>query len=933
MSIKNNILNNFLSTATISALALGGLASVALAPIVVSADTTESSLEIKADDLEESDKYQVCMYDIESTDPDGGDNPVQFKNVGTGLNLTEKTVTGVNMDTKVNEAPSEDGEFQLSGQNQIAYWNNTATPEYTTVTLDGSNVALTASVAANAVDAAGEYNITGSTLTYFTTEPKTVTLATSGVTLTKLTTDLTNDPVSEDGEYNITGTTLTYFTTKATAEILTVGQYVMDEDGTTFVSDGANLFEIDLESGKNPTVADSNDMDDNAPFTEDSEFTLEDPQENALLVLLDFEEANDNMFEENDNSNCEYKKDNYNPLLKLFSNSSNTEINAILTDEDTFDDDEEDYQIIVNNTEGFKDQGTAPDLVYIKQVSGNESEKPGKIVNRDLNVSKGGTEEILKTDLEFQADGATESQVVYTITVTPKEGKLQRDLGNGNIEELGIGGQFSQQTINNGDLEYVHNGENDDADEFKFTVKNTEKDKVTSEKTMDIKIDETTADFKLCGSFESKVGQDEGDRVIMSKGVVEICDSEQDDNGDIKYTIESDAEIQDINPSVDGDERLGKGEYVVVYKDNITTNSEHDDGEEVSTFTLEEVEDGDIIVELLSTVPDNVSSETMSLKIEDGESDEDAEGVTLKFTFEDNTDPFVVNNTLNLGGVGKSATITEDDLKVDDGDDNYLDLKLEVTSSPSYGILKKDGASLGMGSTFEMEDIKDGKITYENTLDTSLDTVGFKATDPSGDSTGFTFRVNVTGGTTPSDCDFSDVPSSQTFNKEICGLKEKGVVNGYPDGSYGPNNNVTRGEMSKFVVKAFNMAEDTSCDNFPDAIANTFEKEISTLKCQGVVGGNNGKYLPNDSITRGEAMKIVVKAAESKGLTLDMTVSEGFADVPMDQTFYNEIYKAYSNGIAGGQDGNFYPERTITRGEMSKIVYNTHLMLVEKGLF
>ena len=105
------------------------------------------------------------------------------------------------------------------------------------------------------------------------------------------------------------------------------------------------------------------------------------------------------------------------------------------------------------------------------------------------------------------------------------------------------------------------------------------------------------------------------------------------------------------------------------------------------------------------------------------------------------------------------------------------------------------------------------------------------------------------------------------------------------------------------------------------------------MKCQGVVGGNNGKYLPNDSITRGEAMKIVVKAAESKGLTLDMTISEGFADVPMDQTFYNEIYKAYSNKIAGGQDGNFYPERTITRGEMSKIVYNTHLMLVEKSLF
>jgi len=917
MSIKNNILNNFLSTATISALALGGLASVALAPIVVNADSTESSLEFKADGtFGETEKYQVCMYEIDSTDPDGDGTSITFSTPSDKtMELSDAITDNFTLDTKVETTPAAAGEYKLSAASQIIVWN--AETNIAVVTLAASGVALTdltTDLTSNPVDVAGEYNITGDILTYFTDEPKTVTLAASGVALTDLTTDLTSNPVDVVGEYNITGDILTYYIATAAAVpspvILTAGKYLMDKDGTTFVSDGTQLFSIDVSEGKNPTVADSSDMGDNAPFTEDSEFTSEDPDEDVLMVLLNTG-GTDGSYEDNSDDKCEYEKDSYNPLGLVSAGN-----NAILLGEDNFDEEDEDYEITVGKDSGFGTV-TAPE--------GGESEKPGKIVNRDLNVSKGGTEEILKTDLEFKADGATESQVVYTITVTPKEGKLQRDLGNGNIEELGIGGQFSQQTINNGDLEYVHNGENDDADEFKFTVTNTEKDKVTSEKTMDIKIDETTADFKLCGSFESKVGQDAGDRVIMSKGVVEICDSKQDDNDDIVYNIESDA--------IEGTTK-GKGEYVVVYRDENNSGDYTDGTDAIATsFTLEEVEDGDIIVELLSTVPDNVSSETMSLKIEDGESDEDAEGVTLKFTFEDNTDPFVVNNTLNLDGVGKSATITEDDLKVDDGDDNYLDLELEVTSAPSYGILKKDGASLGMGSTFEMEDIKDGKISYENTLDTSLDTVGFKATDPSGDNTGFTFRINVTGGAAPNDCDFSDVPSSQTFNKEICGLKEKGVVKGYSDGSYGPNNNVTRGEMSKFVVKAFNMAEDTSCDNFPDAVGNTFEKEISTLKCQGVVGGNNGKYLPNDSITRGEAMKIVVKAAEAEGLTLDMTVSEGFADVPMDQTFYNEIYKAYSNNIANGQDGNFYPERTVTRGEMSKMVYNTHLMLVEKGLF
>lgn len=823
MSIKNNILNNFLSTATAGALAVGGLASVALAPIAVNASNA-SSLEIKASNsFSESDKYQVCMYDIDDIDPDNDNTNVTFTSAGTVMTLSDATPTGVTLDTEVNVAPTAAGEYQLSGASEITVWDTSATP----------------------------------------------------VTLT-------------------------------------AGQYLMDENGSTFISDGTNLFEIDIRDGINPTVKDSSDADDNAPFTEDSEFTSEDPDDNALMVLLNTG-GTDGSYEDDSDDKCEYQKDNYNPLSKV-----STSNNAILLDEDIFDEEEEDYEIEADISTGFGS---------VTSISGGGSEKPGKVENNDLNVSKGETEEILKTDLQFEADGATESQIIYTITVTPKQGKLQRDLGNGNIEELGIGGQFSQQTINNGDLEYVHNGQNDDNDEFKFTVTNTEKNKVTSEKTMDIRVDETTADFKLCGDFEVKAGQDQGDKVILSKGVVKICDSEQTDEDDIVYTITSDS-------STDGTAD-GKGTNVVVYKDLDSDGAyTASPAEEINSFTLEEVDDGDVFIEMLNTVADNVSSETMTLTIDDGESDEDAQGVTLMFTFEDNTDPFVVNNTLNLGGVNQSATITESDLKVDDGDDDYLNLELEVTNSPAFGILKKDGASLGMGSTFEMQDIVDAKISYENTLDTSMDTIGFKATDPSGDSTGFTFRINVTGGTTPNDCKFSDVPSTQPFNKEICGLKKKGVVNGYPDGSYGPNNNVTRGEMAKFVVKAFNMSPDTSnCENFSDVMGNTFENEIKMLKCSGVVGGNNGRYLPNDSITRGEAMKLIVKGAEFKGLKMDMTTTSGFSDVPMDHTFYNEIYKAYSNGIANGQNGNFFPERNITRGEMSKIVYNSHLMLVEKNLF
>lgn len=943
MSIKNNILNNFLSTATISALALGGLASVALAPIVVNA--ANGSLEIRADKLTDSDFYHVCRYNLSTSDldPDGDGTDVVLSNVGTTLKLVKSDLTDPkSADTsklkdKVSDTPDATGEYQIMSNGDVVYYSKDDTLDMgatATVTLPTGatpNFGEDPEATAAAVDAVTKWHLNGTTLTVrgdadgdgtadaTTTE---VTLPTGATLTTKK--DKADDVKAAD-DYNITTNTLTVWVpdvkTNVKKTTLEEGNFFTDKDGTTFISDGTSVFSIDLDSGKNANSED----DGNAPLTKDNDFRVDSNNKDALLVLLKLsgpESTIENAINSDADDYCEYDSSGTSQKYHPFRNLQGRIADAILVDGETFKDDEDDFETLVS-ADGFS---------AIKKLQAGQSDTPGETNNETLQVSKGDKEEINTKMLKFEADGATESQIIYTIVSAPKHGSIIYDRGNGQKDTLVKGSQFSQQNIDNGDIEYKHKGENEEDDEFTFKVYNADKepysDYTTSVKTMEIEIGNTDSDFKACGTFELKAGQDAGDRVIMSKGVVEICDSKQDDNDKIEYTI--------VKDDVDGDERKGKGKYVVVYKDN-NTNGNHDDGEEVEKFTLEDVEDGDIIVELLSTAPDNVNSETMSLDIKDGESDEDAKGVTLKFTFEDNTDPFVVNNTLNLGGVNQKATVTEDDLKVDDGDDNYLDLKLEVTSSPAFGILRKDGAPLGMGSTFEMEDIKDGKITYENTLDTSLDTVGFKATDPSGDNTGFTFRVNVTGGTTPSDCDFSDVPSSQTFYKEICGLKEKGIIGGYPDGSFNPTGNVLRKEMSKFLVKGLNITEDTSCTNFPDANqaeVGDLEPYIHTLKCLGISNGNNGSFLSHHPINRGEVFKLLVKSLEHKGVTLEMTITDGFADVPTDHTFYNEIYKAYSAGLMNGQldsNGNLQarPGDNISRGEMTKVIMNAHKKLVQ----
>ncbi len=87
---------------------------------------------------------------------------------------------------------------------------------------------------------------------------------------------------------------------------------------------------------------------------------------------------------------------------------------------------------------------------------------------------------------------------------------------------------------------------------------------------------------------------------------------------------------------------------------------------------------------------------------------------------------------------------------------------------------------------------------------------------------------------------------------------------------YKPNNNVTRGEMAKLIKNAFNIPTNTSCGEFPDVPNGApFYQEITSLKCAGIVSGypqSSGPnvYKPDNNVTRGEMAKFVSLAMEAR---------------------------------------------------------------------
>lgn len=123
---------------------------------------------------------------------------------------------------------------------------------------------------------------------------------------------------------------------------------------------------------------------------------------------------------------------------------------------------------------------------------------------------------------------------------------------------------------------------------------------------------------------------------------------------------------------------------------------------------------------------------------------------------------------------------------------------------------------------------------------------------------------------------FSDVAEDAWYNNAISTLTNAGLLNGYPDGRFGPNDNITRAEFAAIAVRFFtDEAEDVKItgDAFPDIAKSWANYEINLAYALDLVQGTGeGTFEPDRQITRAEAMTIVnrvLKRAPEKDHLLD----------------------------------------------------------------
>lgn len=281
---------------------------------------------------------------------------------------------------------------------------------------------------------------------------------------------------------------------------------------------------------------------------------------------------------------------------------------------------------------------------------------------------------------------------------------------------------------------------------------------------------------------------------------------------------------------------------------------------------------------------------------------------------------------------GMSATYTVGDAKITKvasnltaftTDTQIYDVTFKKTSSGGVA----SGTVISSGSVAKKDDTK----TDENKEEVKTDD---EKTDDENKDDEKTDDTN-TDVTTPSEIasadDFKDLDGFDWAKTSIDNLIKLGVLSGSGDGNYNPSNSVTRAEIAKMISLVFGLdaVEADATDVPKDAWYNGF---VGALKAKGIMSGyEDGSFKPENAITREEMAKLIVSAIGEDVLAqLVGDVSESKftdADEISDWALSAVNQLAALGVITGYEDGSFRPSQVITRAEAAVIIDRVSALL------
>lgn len=174
---------------------------------------------------------------------------------------------------------------------------------------------------------------------------------------------------------------------------------------------------------------------------------------------------------------------------------------------------------------------------------------------------------------------------------------------------------------------------------------------------------------------------------------------------------------------------------------------------------------------------------------------------------------------------------------------------------------------------------------------------------------------------------FEDVTAEHWAYESVKALFLDDVISGTSEKTFSPDDYVTREQITKMLVRAFNVTTNMELTSFKFADVDKdswYYSYVVTAKNEGIVNGiSENTFGIGQYVTRQDISAMIYRIAGDKlkisEKEIDFTDSDNISDYARDSV--GALYKA--GIISGFEDGSFKPAGNCTRAQAATIIYNT----------
>lgn len=172
---------------------------------------------------------------------------------------------------------------------------------------------------------------------------------------------------------------------------------------------------------------------------------------------------------------------------------------------------------------------------------------------------------------------------------------------------------------------------------------------------------------------------------------------------------------------------------------------------------------------------------------------------------------------------------------------------------------------------------------------------------------------------------FTDI-SGHWSEEYVNKMSEQSLINGYPDGTFLPDNAVTKAEFIKILCDVFGLPVKAGGNVFYDDVDGDDWYEPYLYTAMAIMTPDeSGSFGGGEAITRIEAADamLIVYGIEPDSRSASAYFMGDYVSYAADEAACAVISAALDNGIMQGKDGSFGPYDTLTRAELCTLVMRT----------